>query len=431
MLSRNNKLIALSVVAVATLFVGCGTSSTTEAITSTSSTISGQLVDSYVEGATYECAEGTVGLTGLNGEFSCESLPVQFRLRDINLGEIGVLPEDGHVFPQDLVGVDRNDTSDERVVAMAQLLQSLDSDGNPENGITLDETLLANLDLSEDFDAMHLETYIAEAGVKMVDAETAKGHLNGTMMTHDTIESASLPTDVTAALSTVQYTLSEEVKNDLAYMGNEERLAYDIYNKLYESFPDLKQLDNIPTNSEIQHIASVKALVAKYELDGKELSVTDVENETLSPEADVDAVAGVYDISVIQDLYDALLLKGEQSAEDALQVGCMVEVTDIEDLDKDIQDAVDSGAEDVVQVFNFLRDGSYSHYWSFDTGLKNLGVSDGCCSLGEEYCKTAEEYPQEEKGNGSNEESGSGDCQTDDNSTTSQNTGGGHKYGQM
>jgi len=47
-------------------------------------------------------------------------------------------------------------------------------------------------------------------------------------------------------------------------------------------------------------------------------------------------------------------------------------------------------------VFDFLKEGSYKHYWSFDNGLKSIGVADGCCSLGVingvNYCHN--EYPQ-------------------------------------
>jgi hypothetical protein len=76
----------------------------------------------------------------------------------------------------------------------------------------------------------------------------------------------------------------------------------------------------------------------------------------------------------------------------------MVEVTDITDLDGDIQTA--EGADDLVAVFENLRSGSYMHYWAFDNALKAQGVSDGCCSLGDTYCKTAQEYPQQEQGKG-------------------------------
>jgi len=93
-------------------------------------------------------------------------------------------------------------------------------------------------------------------------------------------------------------------------------------------------------------------------------------------------------------LYD----KGIQSQKDALEVGCMVEVTDINDLDKYMNQATASNASDVLVVFDFLREGSYKHYWAFDNGLKNMGVSDGCCSLGTTYCHL--EYPQNEENNG-------------------------------
>ena len=119
-------------------------------------------------------------------------------------------------------------------------------------------------------------------------------------------------------------------------------------------------------------------------------------------EAELRAFApGEFGIQEIKDLYEALYEKGSQSQQDALEVGCMVEVTDINDLNEDILIAEETNASDLVAVFNNLRDGSYSHYWAFDKGLKNLGVTDGCCSLGTingvNYCQP--DYPQNTNGN--------------------------------
>jgi len=100
---------------------------------------------------------------------------------------------------------------------------------------------------------------------------------------------------------------------------------------------------------------------------------------------------GEFAIEAIQSLYDQLLEKGSLSARDALEVGCMVEVTDVNDLDEDIEIA--EGAEDVTLIFTALRSGSYNHYWAFDKALKSMGVEEGCCALGEAYCKTPDEYP--------------------------------------
>ncbi|CAA6822500.1 MAG: Unknown protein [uncultured Sulfurovum sp.] len=171
-------------------------------------------------------------------------------------------------------------------------------------------------------------------------------------------------------------------------MYNEEKLAKDVYLNVYEKQP-LKQLYNIATKSETKHEDAVNELAIKYDL-----------NITLYPDTEVpydkkslDAYgSGEYPVVAIQELYDVLYDKGIQSSKDAYEVGCMVEVTDIDDLDKYIVQATSSNASDVLAVFNFLRDGSYNHYWSFDTGLKSIGVSEGCCSLGSTYCHP--EYPK-------------------------------------
>lgn len=379
MLSRNSKSILLSFVVASTLLVGCGSSTTDAVETTASQALQGQLVDSYVKGATYSCADGKVGITALNGEFACDNLPVRFQLGGLQLGEIAVMPQDKHIFPQDLVGVDRKDTNDSKVVAIAQLLQSLDSDANPENGIDLNISMVNSIVSKEDFNTESLDIYLSQAGGTKVDVGEAQKHLERTRKSVEAIESVGLPADVAESLNSVQYTLSEEVKSALEYMGNEERLAYDIYNKLATLYPSQKPLHNIPTKSEIKHFDAVMALVTKYDINTTVLA------------------AGVYDNQEIQDLYDLLLEKGVKSELDALQVGCMVEVRDIEDLDRDIAFAEASNALDVVTTFNFLRDGSYSHYWAFDKAIKGMGVSGGCCSLGEKYCKTEAEYPLSQK----------------------------------
>ncbi len=50
------------------------------------------------------------------------------------------------------------------------------------------------------------------------------------------VESSSIPTEVEIALDAPVSKLSQELTNTLAYMGNEERLAYDVYNALYQQY---------------------------------------------------------------------------------------------------------------------------------------------------------------------------------------------------
>jgi len=182
-----------------------------------------------------------------------------------------------------------------------------------------------------------------------------------------------------------QDALTDEQKYALAYMWHEEKLAYDIYLALNTLYPT-KQFENIATKSEIKHIELVQNLVEWYDL-----NITNIPDYTInySQTELANMPAGIYAIDEIQALYDALYAQGKSSQLAALEVGCIVEVTDVNDLDIDIVSAEGNAA--LVDTFNILRSGSYNHYWAFDKGLKNLGVAEGCCSLGISYCKP--DYP--------------------------------------
>ncbi len=177
--------------------------------------------------------------------------------------------------------------------------------------------------------------------------------------------------------STPQGSINNQVKSSLAYMYEEERLAKEVYEAIYRHQP-LRQLTQIASRSEVRHIDAVRTLAQRYGV-------------ATSPQQ-----AGRYQISHIQSLYDQLYRKGIRSQKDALEVGCMVEVTDIDDLNRYIAEAQRANAQDVIETYDFLRKGSYNHYWSFDRGLKQIGISQGCCSLGSKYCHP--EYPQKEQG---------------------------------
>ena len=207
-------------------------------------------------------------------------------------------------------------------------------------------------------------------------------------------EVATLPANPTETViqALPAVALSDAQKYTLAYMWNEERLAQDIYLALNALTPS-NTLYNIATNGEAQHVASVRNLIEKYDLNI--LNMIDYSGGYSAVALDA-YVAGEYSLTAITDLYNILYTKGSTSAQDALETGCMVEVTDINDLNVDIQTV--QGAEDLVLVFESLRSGSYSHYWAFDSALKASGVSEGCCVVGTEYCKSEEEYPKNSNG---------------------------------
>ena len=185
---------------------------------------------------------------------------------------------------------------------------------------------------------------------------------------------SQFPADVVDALNAPKSVLTQAVKDSLAYMYSEEGLAHDVYLAVYEEQP-ANQLQNIATRSEVNHIAAVNALAVKYDLNMTQYPDTDIPY-------DISGIgSGKYPVEHIQELYDVLYAKGIQSRQDALEVGCMVEVVDIVDLDRYIGEATEANASDVLRVFTYLRDGSYNHYRAFDRGLKNMGISDGCCAV--------------------------------------------------
>ncbi len=166
-------------------------------------------------------------------------------------------------------------------------------------------------------------------------------------------------------------------------MGNEERLAYDVYMNLYDYHKnnnslEIKQFVNIATKSESKHISMIQDIVKRYDLNATDFTNVDetiINNNNISS---TNMLRGVYDIEAIQNLYNTLYDLGKTDRESALKVGCMVEVTDINDLDKYIAQATEANATDIKATFEVLRDGSYNHYWAFDKGLKNIGVENGC-----------------------------------------------------
>ena len=182
--------------------------------------------------------------------------------------------------------------------------------------------------------------------------------------------------------------LSQDLKESIAHMYNEEGLAYDVYMNIYK-IQAVQQLQSIAMNSEIKHIDAVNDLAIKYDL-----NITDYP-ELPAPYSVEDIGDGNYSVEAINVLYDTLYTKGIQSKQDALEVGCMVEVVDIDDLEAYISLAEESNASDVLDVFNILISGSYKHYWTFHNALIGMGVADGCCQMAKDLGHdTCPDYPR-------------------------------------
>ena len=214
---RHSKQLAISIATLIALS-GCGGSDSTDT-TSSTSTYSAYLKDSKVEGVTYDCGS-TTGTTDINGTFEYTSgcTDVTFSIGGITLGTIPTtnLNPDNIFYPADVAHVDYNNTHDTQVVQIAQLLQSLDSDQNPNNGITIDtntsEALNGlTLNLADGVSFEDLNSSLSALGFTLIPADYAIAHYEDTLRTDlnmsiDTVPPA--PAIITTAIPNEIYTSS-------------------------------------------------------------------------------------------------------------------------------------------------------------------------------------------------------------------------------
>lgn len=174
------------------------------------------------------------------------------------------------------------------------------------------------------------------------------------------LESNNLDADNDELLKILMETEIEELSegeiNGLLFMREEEKLARDVYIKLYELW-NIRVFDNI-SQSEQKHMNAVKILLDRY-------SLTDpIANNEI----------GIFVNSDLQELYENLMEQGSNSILDALKVGAAIEEIDILDLEKQINEVTDN--EDINIVYSNLLRGSKNHLRAF---VRNIAAQ------GEEY----------------------------------------------
>jgi len=169
------KKIMLSSILAFSFFSGCQSATQKHA----------KVIDSAVKGLEVQCA-GMVHYTAADGSISCLHLPLAFKLGEIKLGMLYDIPKDGIILPQDIVGAQRDNLTNKNVIKLLVLLQSLDADHNPENGITINKTTRDKLNTFIDLKKISLvdlkDLVDAQLGeTKFKDKKTAIRHLEHSM----------------------------------------------------------------------------------------------------------------------------------------------------------------------------------------------------------------------------------------------------------
>jgi hypothetical protein len=145
--------------------------------------------------------------------------------------------------------------------------------------------------------------------------------------------------------------LSQVEKTDLLFMREEEKLARDVYLTLYETWR-LAVFSNI-ASSEQSHMDALLKLLRSYRL----------------PDPAAGNAIGEFTNPALQSLYDTLMEKGRLSALDALQVGGIIEETDM----RDLASAIDrSDNADIDATYENLLCGSRNHLRAFARNLESM-----------------------------------------------------------
>lgn len=164
--------------------------------------------------------------------------------------------------------------------------------------------------------------------------------------TEVTSKSVTAPTQEETIEATPPVT-TQSTDDLLLYLIEEEKLAHDVYTVLYNTW-GTNVFSNI-TASETQHQTQVATLLSTYGL-------TDPRSSEL----------GVFTNPELQSLYDQLIAKGMQSQKDAIEVGVIIEETDISDLSEAISSTTDSV---IIQTLESLRAASENHLSAFQRQL--------------------------------------------------------------
>lgn len=176
---------------------------------------------------------------------------------------------------------------------------------------------------------------------------------SGPLDTDQANMSASLASIQKSVLALPLEPLDNAEKERILFIREEEKLAYDVYNTLFDKY-GVTVFQNIP-NSELSHMEAMLTIIKKYNL---------VDPMDTSPR-------GIFKDATLQVLYTRLVDQGNTSLLAAYQVGAFIEELDIHDLNSSL---ALTNNQDVRLVYDFLNKGSRNHLRSF---YKNLTKVEG------------------------------------------------------
>ena len=140
----------------------------------------GYFIDSPVKGLNYECGD-IKGITDSKGAFSCDNAPVTFKLGKMQIGVLKSFTKDNKMYPQDLLGLRRDNFTDEKLIKLIRLLQSIDDDEDISKNINITKDVSDSYTENLNLDKSMLAILVAPSNGNLISEEDAIRHLQNSM----------------------------------------------------------------------------------------------------------------------------------------------------------------------------------------------------------------------------------------------------------
>ena len=376
----------------------------------------GYFIDSHVKGLEYVTTSGNKGITNQLGQFFYQDNDeVTFSIGQLELGSAKPSTE-GLISPESLAknawqqgnkqGNKHSNKQNTMEVLLLRLLQSIDLDRKSDNGITISPQIAYQLStiqktkLAEltETSVLALNNDLQQAldkdndGSIDISASKAKQHAKASLTNwnlgkrpeQNQQKNKTKPaTEIDYGERTQQNKpLNKHQKFSLAYLWSKQRLASNLYAAFNQDFNDDLFSSNAVASKVYQQ--KVESIIKQYNL-----NISDLAHFHGSYSAsELSATAqNNYAIKSIQDAYKSLSQKGKKSLNNALQAACMLETSNIDELERFIEIANTPYNRDLTPLFKRLQKQSYQHHWELDNTLKKQGIVQGCASMGSAYKK--------------------------------------------
>ena len=152
--------------------------------------------------------------------------------------------------------------------------------------------------------------------------------------------------------------LEDEQRERLFFIYQEEKVARDVYIYLGNKYPEESTFASIQL-AEQRHMDSAQKLCERYKID---ISMID----------ESESEYGHFYVDYLQNLYNTCITLSGNTLVEALEVGVLVEETDIGTLTDTIEGEVGTMPTDVINTYETLREGSYNHLESFTARLDRV-----------------------------------------------------------